>query len=62
MAGFDYARARVELGVPEDYTVEAMVAAGHPGKVEDLPEAYRPREKPSPRRPAKESVFEGRFA
>jgi nitroreductase len=62
MAGFDYDRARVDLGVPEDYAVEAMIAAGHPGKIEDLPETHRPREKPSPRRPARESVFEGRFA
>jgi len=62
MAGFDYARARVELGVPEDYTVEAMIAVGHPGKLEDLPEAYKAREVKSPRRPIQESVFEGRFA
>jgi nitroreductase len=62
MGGFNYDRARVDLGVPEDYSVEAMIAIGHPGKVEDLPEAYQVREVPSPRRPVKESVFEGRFA
>lgn len=62
MAGFDYDRARVDLGVPEDYAVEAMIAAGHPGRLEDLPEKYRPREVKSTRQPVQESVFEGRFA
>jgi nitroreductase len=62
MAGFDYNRARVDLGVPEDYKVEAMIAVGHPGNVEDLPEQHRAREKRSPRRPVRELVFEGRFA
>jgi nitroreductase len=62
MAGFDYDRARVELGVPEDFAVEAMIAVGHPGKIEDLIERDRVREKPSTRRPTSESVFEGRFA
>ena len=61
MAGFDYARARTELGVPDDYDVEAMMALGHPGKLEDLPERYRAREVKSMRRPIKESVFEGKF-
>jgi nitroreductase len=61
MAGFDSARARTELGVPDDYTVEAMLAIGHPGKLEDLPEPYRAREVKSTRRPVSESVFEGRF-
>jgi nitroreductase len=62
MAGFDYDRARADLGVPEDYAVEAMIAAGHPGKLEDLPETHRPREVKSMRRPVQESVFEGRFS
>ena len=61
MAGFDFDRARTELGVPGDYTVEAMLAIGHPGKLEDLPEKLREREVKSTRRPARESVFEGRF-
>jgi nitroreductase len=61
MAGFDYDRARVDLGVPEDYAVEAMIAVGHPGRVEDLSERDRAREVKSTRRPVQESVFEGRF-
>ena len=61
MAGFDYDRARVELGVPDEYAVEAMIAVGHPGRMEELPETLRLREFPSGRRPAGESVFEGMF-
>jgi nitroreductase len=62
MAGFDYDRAKVELGVPDEYAVEAMIALGHPGRVEDLPERVRARESPSGRRSIGESVFEGRFS
>jgi nitroreductase len=61
MAGFDYARARDVLGVPDDFTVEAMAAVGRPGPIEVLTEALQQRESPSPRRPLIESVFEGRF-
>jgi nitroreductase len=61
MAGFDYERARVDLGVPADFAVEAMIAVGHPGRVEDLSERDRTREKPSSRRPVSGSIFEGKF-
>ena len=61
MAGFDYARAKTELGVPDDFTVEAMAAVGKPGRVEDLPEDFQARESPSARRPIRELVFEGAF-
>jgi nitroreductase len=61
MAGFDHDRARVELGVPEDYTIQAMIAVGHPGRVEDLTESQRAREKPSTRMPITDFIFEGRF-
>jgi nitroreductase len=61
MAGFDFDRARTELGVPEDYAVEAMIAIGHPGEVDELPENYRQREVKNTRRPVRELAFEGRF-
>ncbi len=61
MQGFDYDRAREELGVPEGYAVEAMLAVGRPGKVEDLPEHLQAREHPSSRKKLEEIVFEGRF-
>ena len=61
MQGFDYERARTELGVPEGYRVEAMAAVGKPGRAEDLPEQLRKREAPSPRKKLAEIVCEGRF-
>ena len=32
MAGFDYARAKVALDIPDDFKVEAMAAVGSPGR------------------------------
>jgi nitroreductase len=61
MAGFDYERARTELGVPDGFHVDAMCAIGHPGPIEKLPESFRPRETPSPRKKVEEFAFEGEF-
>lgn len=61
MAGFDYDRARGDLAVSEDYAVEAMVAVGHPARLDDLPEKYRAREVKSGRQPVGEFAFEGMF-
>jgi nitroreductase len=62
MAGFDRARAKVQLVVPDDYQVEAMIAVGHPGDPADLPESLREREIPSGRKPIGEIALEGTFA
>ena len=61
MAGFDYDRARAELGVPENFHVNAMCAIGRPGPIENLPESFRAREIPSPRKQVEEFAFEGKF-
>ena len=61
MAGFDYARAKDALNVPDDFSVDAMAAVGRPGRIEDLPEGLQQRESPNTRRPLTESLFEGRF-
>ncbi len=61
MEGFDYEKARVDLGVPDDYDVEAMVAIGKPGKKGDLNEELQKREEPSDRRALNEIVMEGGF-
>ncbi len=62
MMGFDYDRAKTALAVPDDYAVEAMVAIGHPGDPDDLPEAMRKLEVPSQRKPIAELTREGPFA
>jgi len=62
MAGFDRGKTRATLRVPDDYEVEAMVAVGHPGDPNDLPEALRGREAPSGRKPVAEIAREGPFA
>ena len=61
MAGFDYDAAREKLGVPHGYRVEAMIAVGKPGRLEDLEEKIREREVPSDRKPVAEFAFEGGF-
>ncbi len=61
MQGFDYEKARKELEIPEDYSVEAMVAIGKRGRKEDLPKEMQERESPSVRKPLKDIIMEGKF-
>lgn len=61
MGGFDKNIAKEKLEVSDEYTVEIMIAIGKPGKIEDLPEDLRTREKPSGRKNLEELVFEGNF-
>ena len=62
MQGFDYDRARSELGIPADFQVDAMAAVGKPGDVQQLPENMRAREQPNDRRPIAETVRAGAFS
>ena len=61
MAGFDFEKARRDLAVPDDYAVAAMFAVGRPGDPNALSPEMREREKPSPRKPVRDIVCEGRF-
>ena len=61
MEGFDYERARVDLGIPDEFQIEAMAAVGRPGPKELLPERLQKRESPNDRRKVRESIFEGPF-
>ena len=62
MAGFDRDKTRRDLAVPDDYEVEAMIAAGHPGNPADLPPELGEREQPSGRKKIGEFAREGKFA
>jgi hypothetical protein len=61
MRGFDAARARSVLRIPDEFAIDAMAAVGRPGRKEDLPETFHPQESPNSRRPLSETVFEGAF-
>lgn len=61
LQGFDFHQARLVLKVPDEYAVAAMIALGRPGDPGDLPLELRDREKPSNRRPVRESICEGSF-
>ncbi len=62
MVGFDAARARTELQIPDGFDVEAMAAVGWPGDRESLSEKMQKAESPNERRPVSESIREGAFA
>jgi nitroreductase len=61
MGGIDVDKAKSVCEIPEDYTVQCMVALGTKGRIEDLPENLHAKETPSQRRPLKETVMNGRF-
>ena len=61
MAGFDHDAARKELGLPDDFRVEAAVVVGRQADASILPEALQEREQPSDRKPVGEIAFAGNF-
>ena len=61
MQGFDYARARSALKIPEEYQIEAMAAVGRPAPIDVLPEKLQQRETPSDRRKLDQTICEGVF-
>ncbi|MBS0649148.1 MAG: nitroreductase family protein [Verrucomicrobia bacterium] len=61
MEGFDYEKARISLQIPDDYTVEAMVAIGKRAPKEKLSAELQNREKPSSRKPLEQIIMKGKF-
>lgn len=61
MQGFNYEKAQAVLNIPALFSVEAMIAIGHPGKLGDLPADLQKREFPSNRKTVQEIAFEGTF-
>jgi nitroreductase len=61
IGGYDRDKARIVLGVPEDFALEAAVAIGKPAGKAALPPDLQEREVPTSRLPIAEFVWEGRF-
>ena len=61
MQGFDYDKAKVDLEIPGNFDVMAMIAIGKRGQKESLPHNLQKNEYPSDRKPLQEIVMEGRF-
>ncbi|MCL6625625.1 nitroreductase family protein [Alicyclobacillus shizuokensis] len=61
MGGFDRAKARELLALPDGFEPQVVIALGYQGDAADLPPALQEREQPNGRRPLAETVFEGRF-
>ena len=61
MWGVHHDKASEGLGLGDEYTLQAMVAIGHPGQLADLPEKYQEREVPSPRKSIDEIAFAGKL-
>ena len=62
MQGFNFNMAKQSLAIPDDFDVAAIFAVGKPGDLAELPEPLRQREKPSDRRPLRQSICEGKFS
>lgn len=62
MSGVDFERAAQELGVPEDYRIEAAIALGRPAPAGRLSDFLREREVISGRKPVSEIMRAGGFA
>ena len=61
MQGFDYENARVDLGIPVDFEVMAMIAIGKKAPKENLPAELQDKEKLSDRKPLNDIIMEGIF-
>jgi len=62
MGGFDRARAKIALNIPEDVNVECMIAVGIAGKPELLPPDLQTREVYSTRKPVEEIARSGSYS
>jgi nitroreductase len=61
MEGFDYARAKRDLQIPDGFEVHAMAAIGKPGRKEDLSPQLQQREVPGDRKKLAKIICEGKF-
>jgi len=57
----DDKKARELLDIPSEYECHLVIPIGYPGEKEGLPEELQEKERPTERRPIKESIFKGKF-
>lgn len=62
MSGIELDKIRTELGIPDDFRIEAAAAIGRMGNPDTLPEKLRAREVPSGRHPVAQFAVAGKFA
>ena len=62
MAGFDRGKSKVALELPDGVEPHCMIAIGHPGEIEVLPEDFRGGEEPSGRKSISEISVEGKYS
>ena len=61
MQGFNYDKARIDLIIPDDFEVMAMIAIGKKGSRESLPPELQEKEKLTDRKPLKDIIMEGLY-
>ena len=61
MEGFNKQQAKLQLSIPGNYELIAMVAIGRPGKLEDLSDKNKEREFPKGRKSIKEIASKEKF-
>jgi nitroreductase len=61
MGGFEKAAARAAAALPDGVEPQVVIAVGHPGSPDALPERLRDREAPSERLPLSALAHEGRW-
>ena len=61
MQGFDYEKARIDLEIPDNFDVMAMIAIGKKGPKDNLPQQLQEREYPNDKNLLAEIVMEEQF-
>jgi hypothetical protein len=61
MSGFDYEKARTELNIPDNVSIEAMFAIGKPAAKESLEGKLLEMESPSDRNPIDDFLMHGTY-
>ncbi|MEW4489613.1 nitroreductase family protein [Thalassoglobus sp. JC818] len=62
MAGYDRGKAKIALEIPDGFETHCMIAIGHPGNPEALPEQMRQNETPTGRKTIDKIAKQGEFA